>query len=305
MKVVRSKKKGGGINFYSTVYNLLKQEKTLNEIKKKLNISKQNLNYYLRRLEKEKKIRKISQGYYKVKISLEHPLPLKKKEVRGHAFIWTVKLDKKYNWKERLEKRKIKYKLIRGIIPRIIINNRKIWFGKKTITIYEPHSFYGTTAPESRKYAVISLIELLGALELKLEVNLSQCGFKPAREHYGIIKNDLAIQCNRNGEKIHIRDEMGEEWLWIDDSEGLGELETGGKKAMGNNLGVQGWWNDTKKHKFKVTPSFILESFDKIRENLELSQKNLLELKQDNMGLKQSLSQRKDISDVNPPGYIQ
>ena len=75
-----------------------------------------------------------------------------------------------------------------------------------------------------------------------------------------MIHNDLAIQCNRKGEKIHVHCDKEGEWCWIDDSYAMGELETGGKKALTRSLQVQNWWNDNKKHNFEVTPSFLMES---------------------------------------------
>ncbi len=211
----------------------------------------------------------MSYGYYEVKtLHLEHPTQKVKKKVRGHAFIWSVKLSRKnINWKRKLAINKTKYKLIRKTIPRIMIDNRKIWLGKKTITIYEPHSFYGETSAESRKYAVISLIEILQKIELQLNINLKPYVFKPSREHYGLIKNDLAIQCNRKKEKIFVKDDLEGEWLWIDDSHSLAELETGGSKAMTRNIQVQKWFNDHKSHNFKVTPTFVLDSINQVTQN--------------------------------------
>ena len=145
--------------------------------------------------------------------------------------------------------------------------------------MYEPHSFYGDNAIESRKYAVISFLEILDKLQLKLEVNLKPYVFKPAREHYGMIKNDLAVQCNRNKEKIYIRDNIDGEWLWIDDSLQIGELETGGegvsKDRAGLNLDVQKWWNDNKKHNFKVTPTFLMESIKEVTKNQMIFDANM------------------------------
>ena len=90
--------------------------------------------------------------------------------------------------------------------------------------------------------------------------------FKPTREHYGLIKNELARQCNKKGEKIIIRDDLDGEWLWIDNSESLGELETGGKGFTKDraalNLSVQRWWNDHKKNNFKVTPTLLMETMN-------------------------------------------
>jgi len=257
-------------SLYYTILNSLKEDgSNLTNLSKKLSISKQKLNYYLRRLENFGCIEKVSRGYYEVKhLDLEHTIKSKVKQIRGHAFIWSIKVPKEIKgWEERLKKFKVNYNLVRGMIPRIILKNRKIWLGKKTITIYETNSFYGNNSLESRKYAVVGLLEVLGAIERRLEINLRPYVFKPRREHYGYVKNILAQQCNRDKEKIYVRDNLEGEWLWIDDSESLGELETGGPKAMGRSLQVQKWFNDHKKHDFKVTPSFVLQGLNQVTQN--------------------------------------
>ncbi len=259
-----SKKKVGGKEFYLMVLGKLNQSTNLKEIQKDLGISKQQLNYYLRLLHKDNLIRKVGRGHWEVNKGVEHARKSSKKNIRGHAFIWKIRLTKKYNWKERLERLNIKYTLIRNCIPRIYINNKKVWLGKESITVYESNSYYGENAIESRKLAVTCLVEVLEQLELKTQIDLKPYNFKPAREHFGMIKNDLAVQCNRNGEKIYVRDNLEGEWLWIDDSLNIGELETGGKKALVRNLQVQKWWNDNKKHDFKVTPTFLLNSIQQV-----------------------------------------
>jgi predicted transcriptional regulator len=267
-------------DFYSAVLQALKsQGSNLKKIQEKTGLNKQKLNYYLRQLEKKGCIYKVSKGYYEVKhLDLEHAFSLNQKECRGHAFIWTIKIPKELQktLKLRLEKRNIPYSLIRRYTPRIMLNNRKVWIGKKTITIYESHSFYGRNAIESRKYAVFDLLEIIKSLELKLEINLKPYVFKPTREHYGLIKNDLAIQCNRNGEKIYIRDNLEGEWLWIDDSESLGELETGGTKALVRNVQLQKWWNKKKENNFEIDDDYIKENMKKLKDQVKiLSEQNL------------------------------
>jgi hypothetical protein len=267
-------------SFYLTVFKLLKQDKSPAKIAKELKVSNQKINYYIRYFKKEGLLLKKGYGTWETKevkrIHLEHPTQQVKriKEIRGHAFIWTIKLHKEFDWVNKLGT--TQYKLIRGYIPRIIINNRKIWFGKKTITIYEPHSFYGRNAIESKKYAVINLLEVLRALESKFGINLQPYVFTPAREHYGLIKNDLAQQYNRKGEKLHIRDDLEGEWLWIDDSLSLEELETGSIKALTRSVQVQNWYNDMKKHDFKVTPSFILESIGGMVQVQQMNSDNIV-----------------------------
>jgi len=248
-----------GKNFYFILINLLKQGKNPSAISKTMKVSKQNINYHIRKLKSKGIVQKKGYGTWEVKnitSNMLSSLP-NKKEIRGHAFIWTVKLNKEYNWEELL--RTTKHKLIRSSIPRLIINNKKIWLGKKTITIYENRSFYAINPIESRKYAVVSLLEVLDALQNKLKINLKPYIFKPAREHYGMIKNDLARQYNRQGKKLHIKDDIEGIWLWIDDSESLAELET---KNIVRSKQVQNWWNNHKKHDFKVDSDFVLRNMN-------------------------------------------
>ncbi len=133
-------------------------------------------------------------------------------------------------------------------------------------------------------------------MEQRLQVNLYPYIFKPAREHYGIIKNDLAIQCNRNKEKIHIRDDLEGEWLWIDDSYGLGELEN---KSPLRNMQVQRWWNDNKKHDFKVTPSFLLENINKLVQSQLIEQENKAEYSRDLVKHKEAIKTMGNNTEAN------
>jgi len=263
-------------SFYLTILSLLKENKTPREIQKILNISKQNLNYYLVKMKKRGSIIKQNGIWKVVKIQLRTP-----KKVRGHAFIWRVRIPKEIKgWNKRIEILKnnnITIKLVGiGNTPRVIINNRKVWLGNKSIVIFEPESFYGENAIQSKKYAVLSLLTTLNAIEHKLGINLHPYQFKPSREHYGLIKNDLAIQCNRKKEKIYVRDDLEGGWLWIDDSHSLGELETGGKKALVRNIQVDKWFNDHKKHDFQVTPSFLLESIKGLVNVQEMNAQNII-----------------------------
>jgi len=252
----------------------LKAQKTPSQISKEFNIPKQNLSYYLRQLKDKGLVQKVGYGTWEVKTFNLNTLTKKDKLIRGHALIWKIKLHKEFQWKQRLEQANLTYNLVRGLIPRTFINNKKVWFGKKTITIYEPNSFYGENAIESRKYAVISLLETLQAIESKLSINLRPYTFQACREHYALIKNDLARQCNREGERIEVSDNNGK-WLWIDMSDGIGELETGNQNALVNNIGVQKWWNNMKETNFEVTPKFVLNTMNGIQQNQLIFAENM------------------------------
>jgi len=256
----------------------IKKGNNPSKISKDLNISNQNLNYYLRQLKEEGVIKKESYGVWKVlkevKISNKARLKEVKKQIRGHAFNWKIKTKDEIDWKRRLDKKRIKYQLI-GInksTPRIIFNNKKIWFTKTGLVIYEPSSFFSKSSFTSKGMAVFELDKTIKELGRKLEIDLWGYRFTTSREHYGMIKNELAKQYNDRGEKLYIKDDEGI-WMWIDDSHSLSELETNQPTTSRN---VQNWYNDHKKHNFEVTPSFILKSMDGIMQNQMLFDKNIV-----------------------------
>lgn len=211
----------------------------------------------------------------KSKNSTKYGNLLVKDSIRGHAYIWTINLTKKpKNWDKRLDiikKKNINYKLVGAKLntPRIKVLGRKVWLCNDKLRIYDKkgNSYYGENAIEVRKYAFQELLLIVGALESKLGVSLKPLDFEWNKEHYSLIKNDLAIDQNRKGIIWRIKDEEGE-WLLIDDSLGEGgELENIGKKAFQTNIPMQKWWNDNKEHNFKVTPSFVLKVMDGIQKN--------------------------------------
>jgi hypothetical protein len=273
-KVKKSTQK---VNFYSTLLELLLEGK---DPVKELGISKQSL-YYHRRQMRDLGILKKEKGIWTVlkskKIDIEHAISWKDKHIRGHAFIWTVFPSHKYDWKKLLNSTKIPYQLIRGYTPRLFIRNSKVWLGKDIITIYDPRSFYGKNAVESRKYAVIGLIETLSELQNKLGISFNY-KFKVNREHFAMIHNELARQVNRAGDKLYVKDELDGEWLWIDLSDGIGELETGGKGITMDrahlSMKAQEWYNDMKKTSFEVTSSFVLKTLSQVTQNQQMFNQN-------------------------------
>lgn len=260
--------------FYIKVISLLKESTNLSEIQNKLSISKQNLNYYLRKLSERGIIYKKANGWWEVKdlvknmTKYENLLP--KDYIRGHAFVWKVSFPQEIKgWnkrKEILEKNGINFNLVGALkdIPRIKVLGRKVWLCNNHIRIFETKekSFYGENAIESRKQATLELLSILNAIETKLGLNLKPYEWDVAKEHYALIKNDLAIEQNKKGVILRISDDSGE-WLIVDDSlEKGGELENIGKKALTTNISMQKWWNDKKENKFKVTDTFLLNCFN-------------------------------------------
>lgn len=275
-------------NFYLSIIRHLNVSTNLSKIQKKLNISKQQLNYYLRELSKRGLVIKKGRGWYEPvkgsKNSTKYGNLLVKDSSRGHAYVWDVKLPKEIEkWNKRikiLEEKGIPFILVGALktTPRIKALGRKVWLCNDHIRIFDKpkQSYYGKTAKESKSLAHMELLNIVRVLENKLGFLFKPLVYSVKKEHYALIRNDLAIDQNKKGIIMRIKDENGEEWLLIDDSlEQGGELETVGKKAYKTNIPLQKWWIDHKENNFKVTPSFILNTMNGIQQNQLVFDKNM------------------------------
>ena len=273
--------------FYLPILNELKQSTNLSNIRKKLNLSKQQLNYYLRQFKKKGLVIQKGRGWYEVvkesKNSTKYGFLLKKDLVRGHAYIWEVKLPKKIKgWDKRikiLEKKGIHFKLVgaKRTTPRIKVLGRKVWLCNDHLRVFDrkDESYYGENAKESRYLALQEIKLITNALSSKLGILLNQSDIFFQKEHYALIKNDLAIEENRKGNIWRIKDGEGE-WLLIDDSlEKGGEIENVGKGAFKTNIPMQKWWNNKKEHNFKITDDFILTAMNGIQQNQTMFAENM------------------------------
>jgi len=258
------------------VLSELKSGTNLTKIKDKLKISKQQLNYYLHELKKKGFIYNKELGWYELTEKGKNPtkygILLKEDDVRGHAYIWETEIENiPEKWNKRikiLEDKKINFKLVGALktTPRIKVLGRKIWLCNDHIRIFdiEKSSYYGENAKESRINSKLMAMRIVRALETKLGIRLNIDKIKFKKEHYALIRNQLATDQNQKGIVWRIKDEKGDEWLLIDDSLGEGgELENIGKKAFKTNPKLQNYWNDVKNTDFKVTPSFILTALNK------------------------------------------
>lgn len=276
--------------FYFTLISMLKDASGLLKIRQKLGISKQNLNYYLLSLEKKGYIQRVSHGVYEVKRDFEvkkSPQGTtshlkgggKENDIRGHAFMVTLRLPKIPNWCNRekyLEREGIEYKKLNNLGggQKIVLGSSNFHIKNKSIILYENHSFFSEKAIKSKADFTEYYLKKIKRLERIFGVSFQRKGrywFRFCREHYGLIKNAWAKQANQEKDKIAVYDEYGQ-WFSIDNSLNLHEAEVMSNKehkAVEVAHGVQGWLNDHKKHKFAVTPSFILGSLN----GLILSQK--------------------------------
>lgn len=265
-----------------SILDLIKSGKSPSQISKSLKIPKQTISYHVDKLKKLGCIERKGYGVWQYLKPLKQ-VPIRPKgsqvgqngtcsnmkEIRGHAFIWKIEFIEPYIWINALryyKKKKLKFSLIcNEKVPRTIFNNRKIWLTKRGLTIYEPIDFMGKSSFEVKGKAIFEMDLLIKNLLKELNLKFRQYRFTTSREHYGMIKNELARQYNDKKKKMHIVSEEGTVWLWIDDSKGLGELET---QDPSISRQVQNFWNDHKKHKFKVDANFILKGLDKMTKGI-------------------------------------
>lgn len=270
------------------VLDLIKSGHSPATISKKFKIPKQNISYFVCKLKKKGCIERVGYGAWRYIRPLKQvkdlttrqgnriPFTSHGKEIRGHAFIWKIEFIQSYDWNQvtrSYKKKKLTFQSIcSGQVLRTVFNNRKIWLNKKGLTIYEAMDFFGKSSFTTKGMAVYEMDKLIKDLLKELGLRFRPYRFTTSREHYGLIKNELAKQYNDKKEKMIIRGDDGTAWLWIDDSKGLGELET---KDPNISRKVQKFWNDHKKHNFEVTPSFVLGTMQGIQENQKIFDKNM------------------------------
>ncbi len=283
---MRGKKTTGKSNFYLRVLSELKLTTNLTKIQNRLNLKKQNLNYYLRQLKKQGLVINKSQGLWELTKDGKNPSKygnfLKQDICRGHGNVIEIKLPKEIKgWENRintLRDKGVHFNLVgaQRTTPRIKVLGRKVWLCNDHLRIYDrpDASYYGENAIESRKQAFWEFYKIIEVIENKLGICLKPFDFEFKKEHFALIKNDLAKHHNEKGEILRIKDESGE-WLIIDDSLSMGgELETNGKKALQTNVPMQKWWNDKKDNGFKVTDTFLLNAINQVTQNQVMFDKN-------------------------------
>ena len=266
---------------------LIKEGYNPSKICKEYKIPKQTISYYVDKLKKLGCIEKRGYGVWKFirKVPIRPKGSIssqsrtsKKKEIRGHAFIWKIDFFEPPNWKRYIINSTLKYqKIHQEKTIRILYKGRKIWLKKDGgMIIYEPLDFLGTSSFHVKGMAVYEMDLLIKSLFRRMKIKFRPYRFTTSREHFAHIKNELARQYNEKKEKLFVRSEEGTFWLWIDHSKGENELEVGNiKDAPIISRQAQNWYNDQRKTKFEVTPTFILNSMHGIQENQVAFDRNM------------------------------
>lgn len=287
----RGPKKQRGPNLDLFVFEQIKKGLRPSQIAKQHNLSKTRVDYYMSSLKRRKLVRKLGYGVwetcgeYKPRSPKKHltghpghlgPL-LKPDMVRGHAFIFTIRIPNLKGWDNRREiltKAGIEFKPLDNVFgggESLEFKGRKIVLTNKSLVIYENKSYMFETSEESKSYALYELGVLVKSLEKTLGANFSfqrQYKIKVSRQHYALVKNALAKQYDREGKKLECYF-GGDLWLIIDNSFNLHETETiHSETGDTDNKKVQNFFNGIKKYE-GFTPEFVVNSIGQNAKNLE------------------------------------
>ena len=234
-----------------------------------LGIPKTHRNFYVSRLKKQGLIKRISYGVWELTqtsispnlMSWTPPKTLTtsispKKAIRGHGFIWRLVFPKEIlpgsSLVQFLIKGGIVYMEIRPGVFSFKWKGYDTWFSRKSLVFYCPKdkSFYGSSASECRELAGFEVKYLIKRLESALKLNFRSNGqytLKLCRQHYGAVNNELAMKRVREHEPLRVSDDSGE-WLLVDLSQGLVELETVHPKTARDDMDevIEPYFDDIK-----------------------------------------------------------
>lgn len=256
-------------DLYLIVYEYIK---TYNRLPKYIG-SKQNLNYYIQRLKKDSLIIKKGYGVWEVN-NPPKQVKINHRCIRTHYIGVKIRIPTIFNWQNReeyLKNKKIKYEKFKYNL-RISINDNKIWLNNDSLTIYMGRNVFENTAQEGYNLVIYYLQQTLISLENLLNIDIKFNGkyqFRVFRQHYGIINDNLAKQCNKEGLKIECY-YNNERWLVIDNSLNLNETElTSAKTGIQDtdNL-MQPFLNDIKDYYMKTGEVPLLSSIIKATSDL-------------------------------------
>ncbi len=295
-----------GKNFYLTtkrVYTLIQSGKSPSDICKQLKISKQKLTYYTRTLKNEGFIRKA--GYKCWEILKDYSEEELKKEVKkvfrigNSRLIEIMKLPpntirshfiqvkvilpnaiiKSNEWKSRIDfliKENIEFKQIENFFG----GGQSITYGavefnltNKSILISIDKSYFGSNIDEIKYEIAVDILKGIKKLERVLRANFGEFGnykFETTRQHHSLIKNCFAkIYLKSKKQFLRVSDENGL-WLLVDNSFDLNELEcVHSVTAIDDIKGVQNYFNSLKRTGFRVTPEFILNELEGIKNRVK------------------------------------
>jgi len=264
-------------NFYLTIYRHIQTNNSLPS-PKSLNISKQNLNYYVRGLKQADLIERVGYGVWKtlddftekevkekvkktrvVTTTLKSLNIAKKKRIlRYHSIQFKLSLPRFEYWNRRhiyLGKKQIPFKTLTGNKHRIVHKNIIYHLCSESIIFYVPESinFYGYTADDLKRRVFNWAKQQVLGLSTYLGIDFKRSGKWHLSLTRGEIEehnNELAKDYQDKHLKLNVRDENNELWLLVDRSMRTDNLELkSAKRHLEDTSKVIPFFNDIRDHK--------------------------------------------------------
>jgi len=261
MRSAKEVKKTRSKNFYLCIISSIKSHGKL-PVCSDLGISKQALNYYVRKLKIDERIEKLGYGVWRVnerkETIVEQPLEVKictlggytnvqqrtskKNNIRGHNFQIKLLLKRGIDIIGMTKRRYEGNFINKGGTYRIKIDDRIVWINRNSIIVhFKPsESFLGHSAVDTSKSAIYYFRAIIRRIEndvgRMLWIN-KEYQIEILRAEYANINNELARDFNQRQDKLQVFDN-GKCWLLIDNSFKQDECETVGKNSEINMDGV-------------------------------------------------------------------
>ena len=163
-----------------------------------------------------------SEGLRKVELAIAGVQKVEN-TIRLHNLVFLVNIPRPIKINKLLELKNIFYKTIdmgTWNAKQIIIDNRKVWINPKKIIFYMDN-YYGNTPLEAFTEALNELKQLVLRIQQLLNIKLiynNSIDFSISRQHYALIKNQLAKQYNKEKKKLFVYDSENRLRLLIDKS---------------------------------------------------------------------------------------
>jgi len=284
--VKKTSKKEQTKKFYLTILYHIRDYNRL-PVEGEIGISKQNMNYYVKKLKIDEVIYSPSYSVWhlnedKLKVFLgnniqsrskktdEHTNPLKahlpsKLTTRGHGYAFGLKIKSFMGW--NVIRGKLKGKWIKNdTVKRIMVKGRKVWLCKDSIVVYfkKGESMWGDSGASSKKHAIHEFIVTVKKIEKQIghsfKINKEYL-FKITKSEYANINNVLAKDYNDKNKKLKIYNKRGELWALCDKSFNRDEFETVHSKTSEQDYDnvVMKFFNSLKTHYEETGESFTID----------------------------------------------
>lgn len=230
-----------------------------------------------------------------------------KKKVRLHNQHLVIKILFKDN----------NYNIFRSKVTNFKIEGNTIKLNRENVEIYSNTSFFDENTNDVKKQSMEYWINLIVRLQNDLKIVLYKDkvnNIKVVREHYSEVNNELAEDYNDRKEKLSLKDPKdGKEWLKIDNSFNLNELETTHPNKAQNDMNiVKGFFDDLRESPVKLSDlsGILCDTLKLIRESADVNKETAHGLKCvtdiliSNLPKENNVTAEEEITDTKVPDYI-